>query len=219
MVRLITADMLKLYIEIFDQSRLKVWEKLKEFNNIGVLAGGTALSLQLKHRKSYDFDIFCAHKIPQELMLTVKKVFSGYMIEPQVDSNDELTVLLNGEIKLSFVYFPFPELEKPIKTDTIALYSVNDLLSNKAYAIGRRSMWRDYVDIYWALVKKVSNLERIIKDAEKRFDGAFAEKLFLEQLTYFDDLKENEIEWVEKSVSNQEIKTALGEMVGMYLNH
>lgn len=213
------TDMSKVYIEIFDQPRLKVWERLREFNRIGVLAGGTALSLQLKHRQSFDFDIFCAHEISQKLLLKVREVFPGYQITPQVDNSDELTVFLNKEIKLSFVFFPFPGLEKPIKTESMALFSVNDLLSNKAYAIGRRGMWRDYVDIYWGLVKKVSTLNQIVKESEVRFDGAFAEKLFLEQLTYFADLREEAIQWIGNPVSNQEIKTTLAELVGEYFHH
>ena len=56
----------------------------------------------------------------------------------------------------------------------------------------------------------------MIRDAEVRFKGAFAEKLFLEQLMYYADLTEDAIQWVENPVSNLEIKTTLSEFVKEY---
>lgn len=214
---LIIADMSKIYTEIFDPKRLAVWKRLREFSDVGVLVGGTALALQLDHRKSYDFDIFCDQQIPKKLLMKVRKVFWEYEVEPEVDSGDELSVLLSGDIRLSFVFFPFPRLKETVKTESIDLFSVDDLLSNKAYVIGRRGMWRDYADIYWVVKNEVSSLKKIINETKVRFNGVFAEKLFLEQLVYFDDLREDTVEWVGAEVKNEEIKKALMEMVKKYL--
>ena len=38
---------------------------------------------------------------------------------------------------------------KPIKTDSMDLMDIKDIATNKAYTIGRRPKWRDYVDIYF----------------------------------------------------------------------
>jgi len=48
-----------LHYEALDAERNKVWRKLAEFKQAGYLAGGTALALQIGHRISYDFDVFC----------------------------------------------------------------------------------------------------------------------------------------------------------------
>ena len=40
-----------------------IFEKLVKFKKPGYLAGGTALALQLGHRVSYDFDIFCGKEV------------------------------------------------------------------------------------------------------------------------------------------------------------
>lgn len=50
--------MSKIYLEILDKERIKIFQKMGDFKRIGYLAGGTALALQIKHRKSFDFDIF-----------------------------------------------------------------------------------------------------------------------------------------------------------------
>jgi len=106
------AAMSKVYTEILDPKRLAVWKRLGEFDDIGILAGGTGLALQLNHRRSYDFDVFCEKEISKKLLLKVKKVFWEYEIEPKVDSGDELSVLLSGDITLKFCLFSIPEIKR-----------------------------------------------------------------------------------------------------------
>ncbi|MBU1088595.1 hypothetical protein KKA02_01820 [Patescibacteria group bacterium] len=209
--------MSKLYTEIFDKERLAVWKKLAILEDIGALAGGIGLALQLKHRISYDFDIFCEKSIGRGFLLKVRKVFGEENIKTVVDSGDELTVLYKDEIKISFVYFPFEARYKKIKSGSIDLFDVRDLLSNKAYAVGRRGVWRDYIDIFWCLKNEKIDLKGLIKETEKRFDGVFSEKLFLEQLVYFDDIEDMAVEWIDAKISNDEIKKFLSEEVGKYL--
>ena len=67
--------MSKIYLEIFDKPRLNVFEKLRAFKSDGYLAGGTALALQIKHRISYDFDVFISHSIDNTLRQQIKSVF------------------------------------------------------------------------------------------------------------------------------------------------
>ena len=50
--------MLSIHLELLDKERRKVFEKLSAFSQTAVLGGGTALSLQIAHRLSFDFDLF-----------------------------------------------------------------------------------------------------------------------------------------------------------------
>ena len=50
--------MSEIHLELFDTNRQNVFVQLSEFKTFGYLAGGTALALQINHRKSFDFDIF-----------------------------------------------------------------------------------------------------------------------------------------------------------------
>jgi len=173
--------------------------------------------MQINHRISYDFDVFTDKPIDDRFLLKLKKIFWEYEVEPMVDTGDELTVMLSGNVKLSFVYFPFVKLEKAVETDSLDLFLINDLLANKAYALGRRKTWRDYVDIYWALKNNLIDLKKLITITEQKFDGVFSAKLFLEQLVYFSDVAEIEVDWTGEKVENEDIKKYLFDEVTNYL--
>ena len=146
--------MLKLYTDFLDKNRLDVWRKLGNFSDMGSLAGGTALALLLNHRKSFDFDIFSDRPINKNLLLKAREIFGANNIEIVIDSEDELSILYKDQIRMSFVYFPFKPLHPLTPTYSLQIFNVRDLLSNKAYAVGRRGAWRDYADIYWCLKKQ-----------------------------------------------------------------
>ena len=61
----------------------------------------------------------------------------------------------------------------------------------KAYALGRRAKWKDYVDLYFILNGRCS-LAQISARAKKIFGAEFNEKIFREQLSYFKDIDYSE---------------------------
>jgi hypothetical protein len=69
----------------------------KEF----VLGGGTALALQLNHRKSYDFDFFGQSDITKNLLEKISHAIPIQNIA--VDSGDELTFFTAKDVKVTFL--------------------------------------------------------------------------------------------------------------------
>ncbi|MFH1407976.1 MAG: nucleotidyl transferase AbiEii/AbiGii toxin family protein [Patescibacteria group bacterium] len=195
--------MLNLCTSVLDKNRLGVFNNLKNFEGLGYLAGGTAIALQLEHRYSYDFDIFTDSPLSRNVLIKARDVF-GTGINPTVDSSDELSFVTAEGVKVSFIHFPFPPLHKLIFTKSISLASLKDMASNKAYVIGRRGEYRDYVDMFF-LLKSGITLATVVKDASKRFKGAFSERLFLEQLVFFKDIEDYEIGFIGKAYSPQEV--------------
>jgi len=195
--------MSSLYFEIFDKPRIDAFRKLSVFKARGILAGGTAVALQLGHRYSYDFDVFTSKKIPKKLLGEIVDVF-GDKIEKLVDQTTELSFLTPGKVKVSFIQFPFPLLHPVVKTKSLSLFNLKDLASNKAYTIGRRGEYRDYVDMFF-LLKSGLSLKKIIKESKERFFGAFSERLFLEQLVYFDDLEDKKVDLLKDNFTSEEI--------------
>jgi hypothetical protein len=83
------------------------------------------------------------------------------------------------------------------------------LSAMKAFAISERGKWKDYVDIYF-LMKNGIVIKDILKRTMELFGNVYNDKMFLEQLVYFDDISyEEEVEYLEKEVSNEEIKKYL----------
>lgn len=174
------------------------------FQEKGILCGGTALMIQLYHRKSYDFDIFFPFSIPQNFLRKISKIF-GPNIQVLIDNIDELTFLTPKKTKISLVHFLFPRLYRSLKINSILISSWKDIASDKAYTIGRRPQYRDYVDLFF-IFKKGFSLQKIIKDAKKKFRGEFSEKLFLSQLCYFRDIQDFSIEFVKERVTRDQLQ-------------
>ena len=60
----------------------------------------------------------------------------------------------------------------------------------KAFALGRRAKWKDYVDLYFIFQKY--SLKELIDKTISIFKTEFNEKLFRTQLGYFDDIDYSE---------------------------
>lgn len=208
--------MLKIHLEILDKQRQETFAKLVAFKNDGCLAGGTALSLQINHRRSVDFDIFLPKPIPQQFFHRVTEVF-GKDTKAKLNTSDLLLIETPQKIDVHFVFFWYKRLFSTIKTPSVDLEAVGDIAANKAHTLGRRAVWRDYADLFFLLKNKQTALEKIIKDAKKKFGGEFVETQFLEQLCYFKDLTVSPIEWIGISYSPEEIKSFLGKQVEEYL--
>jgi len=67
---------LKLHLDILDKPRTTLLKKLTTHTKGFILSGGTALALQLGHRKSFDFDFFSQTEIPANLL---EKLFSSHI--------------------------------------------------------------------------------------------------------------------------------------------
>lgn len=210
--------MLKIYLEILDKQRQETFKKLSAFKKEGCLAGGTALSLQINHRKSVDFDIFLPRPISPQFFRRVTEVF-GKNIKAKLNTRDLLLIETPQKIQVHFVYIWYKKLFPPIKTTSIDLESIGDIAANKAHTIGRRAAWRDYADLFYLLKNKLTTLEKIIKDAKKKFNGEFVEAQFLEQLCYFKDMAISPIEWIGSTYSPEEIELFLGNEVKDYLDN
>ena len=61
----------------------------------------------------------------------------------------------------------------------------------KAYALGGRAKWKDYVDLYF-IMKDHYSIKEIIKKADELFGSSFNGRFFRQQLSYFDDINYSE---------------------------
>lgn len=209
--------MIDLHLESLDKNRTLVFRKLKKFLDLGILAGGTAIALQIGHRKSYDFDIFTYKPLQKSIFQKLKRVFGNGVLK-MYETSRQLNVSVPGDIKITFYYEGFGPSLDTIKTVGIDLLDLRDLASNKALTLGGRGKWRDYVDIYFLFKENWTTLDQVIDMAEKRFGGEFSRKLFLEQLIYTKDLGKFEIDFLRDEVLESKISQYFEKLVKDYIS-
>ena len=189
--------------EVLTKRAAELFPALRAFPGF-YLAGGTALALQIGHRISVDFDLFSDSAIKRTLLLGLNGVFPNASISALINNLDELTVLVDG-VKVTFLRYPFPPIDPLVASESVPLLSVGEIAATKAYTIGRRGAFKDYVDLYFALLEGHSTLAEIIAMADKKFGVEFNSRLFLEQLVFLDDIEDTEIEFLKPAVTRAEI--------------
>lgn len=207
-----------LHLEILDRERQELLNKLFSFSKNFVLGGGTALSLQIAHRKSFDFDFFSQKEIPRTLLEKLSKIVQ--MKSVTNNTGDELTFFDKNTIKSTFLFYPFKPYYEILEVENgLQLFSTKEIAVQKAYTIGRRGEYRDYFDLYTILKNNYSSLEEIISNAEIVYGKIFNSKIFLEQLVYFNDLLTFEIMTVtdQQPPSKDEVKQFLEGKVREYI--
>lgn len=170
------------------------------------LCDGTALALQIGHRKSIDFDLATPEEIRPESILRTLQAKGHFPEHTLTATADELAIIVQG-VKLTFFSFPFP-IRPTVSWPRagIQLPEIPVIGSMKAYALGRRSKWKDYVDLYFMLRDHVT-LPELIHRTKTLFRGAFNAKLFLEQLCYFDDVDMTEqVDFMNEAVPDETIR-------------
>ena len=87
--------------------------------------------------------------------------------------------------------------------------SLLSLAAMKAFALGGRAKWKDYVDLYF-IMKNNHSFKEIVKEADCLFSGQFVGRLFRQQLGYFDDIDYSEpVEYLVDPVSEEEVQAFL----------
>lgn len=189
--------------EVLTPEGKKLFPFFKSFRRF-YLAGGTGLALQIGHRISADFDFFNDSYIPKNFIKKVEKEFSGMNVYPSVNDPEELTVFIN-DLKVTFLRYPFPLIENLVEYKKIGLMSAGEIAATKAYTIGRRGSYKDYVDLYFCLKEDFTCLEEIIGICEKKYGEKFNSRLFLEQLIYLEDLEDIDIIFLKERLEKKEI--------------
>ncbi len=110
------------------------------------IVGGTAVALQLGHRKSVDIDFFTSEKVDKE---KIRRVLEGAFPDSKFDtSEDAITSEIQGVKVELFDDWSTPFLEKPVVEDGLRMASLNDLAALKLDTIIGRREKKDYIDLH-----------------------------------------------------------------------
>lgn len=193
--------------EVLNENQKRLLNLISKFKSQFGLVGGTAIALYLGHRRSIDFDLFTNTDFDNYKIREI--IRQEYVIQSVlVDSPNELSILVL-DVKITFLRYPF-KIDFSVPFDKyINLPDLMTLAIMKAFALGRRAKWKDYVDMYFILQKL--DLKQIAEKSNELFLGEFNEKLFREQLSYFEGIDYSEkVEYtVGFEVSDDKIKKFL----------
>jgi hypothetical protein len=150
------------------------------------LGGGTALAVQLGHRRSVDLDWFTSGRLGDPLRLAAD--LGGHNIAFTTHQHERGT--LHGTVsgvRVSLLEYPYRPVQPTIRWRAFAcdLASMADLAAMKLSAQASRGARKDFVDLY-AVGRKVTSLGRMLEWYREKFNVQdLAHVLY--SLVYFDE--------------------------------
>ncbi len=201
-----------MHTNILSGQQLSMLPLIKNFSEMFYLVGGTALALLLGHRRSIDFNLFSPHSFDNQRIRNIFKD-EGYQIDQVlIEMKDEYTFVANG-VKFTFYQYQYEIAHETNFNDIITMPNQLTIGAMKAFALGKRAKWKDYVDLYF--IFKQYSLRDVVDLATTIFGGGeFNEKLFREQLAYHEDMNYSEqIEFLPGfEVTDETVKNFLKEI-------
>lgn len=181
-----------MYWNIFDKDRYELLKKISEVVSIDdyYMIGGTALSLQLGLRESYDFDFCVKSEFNNEVLLNeLKSIGNVEVIQNQKGTCD---VLLNG-VQVSFFYYPnkvIKDFKKIEEMPNLKLASIFDIAIMKIVAIGGRGAKKDFFDLYNIIKKCSINTSELVNGLIQKCGDNINYANIIMGLSYFEDAED-----------------------------
>ena len=199
-----------MHSEILSDNQKELLPLIAQFRREYYLVGGTAIALYLGHRRSIDFDLFKPSAINHKRNLD-KIAASSFTHAVTRRVSEQMNLVVN-DVKVTFFQYPFPIDPTAKFENCFRLPPLLQLAAMKAYALGRRSKWKDSVDLYFLLLDHFT-IADISAVATQIFGDLYSEKMFRSQLCYFDDVDYTEaVDWlIPNPPTEEQIKQALTE--------
>lgn len=173
------------------------------------LAGGTALSLLIGHRKSIDLDLFTTDEFnPLQLE---KYLQEAYAFKGDLLSGFSLKGEVNG-VKLDFIRHDYLDIEPRKQEDGIRLYSLKDIAAMKLSAIADNgTRLKDFIDV--AYLSGYLSFKEMLTAFETKYPQTNPYRA-IKGLNYYDDIRFSErIDLLGKDFHWETIVTRLSAMV------
>lgn len=126
-----------LHFEAIDPSTLDILNRLfriPAFDGLR-LVGGTALALQLGHRKSIDIDLFGSLDIDE---MTLAKTLKEFRKVHTIQRTENIRIYSIEGVKVDIVNYPYPWIVPHMKEENLRLARREDIAAMKLSAITGR---------------------------------------------------------------------------------
>ena len=108
-------------------------------------------------------------------------------VERIMDTTEQKEWRLDG-ISVTVLAYPFAHHFSYHLWRGLAVADARDIAIHKAYTVGRPAQARDYLDLHAVLTQGLLSFEELMRRAQETYQEAFSPRLFLQQLTYTQDL-------------------------------
>ncbi|HQU55820.1 MAG TPA: nucleotidyl transferase AbiEii/AbiGii toxin family protein [Chitinophagaceae bacterium] len=197
-----------MHLEILNKEQNDLLPFIKRYSKHYYLVGGTAIALHIGHRRSIDFDLFTEDEI-KSIRIKRQVAEAGFSSNVILQKVDQIHFTINS-VKLTFFQFPFSIAAENYYENYFRIPDLLTLAAMKAFALGGRGKWKDYIDLYF-IIKFHFGIKEICNKATQLFSGVFNPALFYKQLCYFDDISfEEHVEMMPGfEVNEKEVKDFL----------
>ncbi|MDR1837453.1 MAG: nucleotidyl transferase AbiEii/AbiGii toxin family protein [Treponema sp.] len=198
-----------------------LWNLLKDLQGKELLrsyflVGGTALSLQLGHRVSYDIDLFTRGDINKdEILSLLNRDYNG---KYQIHNIQKMIfqISING-IKIDFVKYDYNLIEDIKSEEGIRFLGIKDISAMKLMAIANRGdQAKDFIDIFYLL--KEMELKDMFEYYKQKFNQSDINSI-KRSLVYFDDVTESNwlsVKLLKDKLSIDKVKQTLIDKMNEY---
>ncbi|MEN8122900.1 MAG: nucleotidyl transferase AbiEii/AbiGii toxin family protein [Bacteroidota bacterium] len=176
-----------LYLSTISATTLELLKRIQSKDEFAKLrlVGGTALALQIGHRKSIDLDFFGIIEFEK---LSINELFREFKSVEVLQKSKNINIFEINEVKVDFVNYSYPWLQKSKMTSELILAQKKDIAAMKIAAITGRGSKKDFVDLFFLL--KEYSLQQILDFYIKKYFDA-SPYLALKSLTFFDDAEQD----------------------------
>ena len=204
-----------LHLETIEPKTLELLRRLQSLSLFehSRLVGGTALALQLGHRKSIDLDMFGTIDASSEEIQEACKEAGELEISK---TSKNINIYWIDGIKVDCVNYPYEWLDECQIIEGIRLASVNDIAAMKISAIINRGTKKDFIDLHFLL--KEMSLNQILDLYDQKYpDGS--RFIAIKSLTYFEDAESDPMPYMFSDITWEEVKIAIIDEVRKTLPH
>ena len=186
-----------LYLETVESSTLELLKKLQRLPVLEQtrLVGGTALALQLGHRKSIDLDFFGTVDCEAEYL---RESIAGIASLTILKESPHIHIYI-----VDIVNYKYPWLDDVVLEQGLRLASVSDIAAMKITAIIGRGTKKDFIDI--AFLLHHFSLEEILHFYAAKYNDSSV-FMAMKSLAYFDDAEADPMPDMFVNQSGQQVK-------------
>ena len=158
-----------LHLETVEYSTLELLRKLQSLPILRDtrLVGGTALALQLGHRKSVDLDFFGTITCEAEELISAIKTVASLIV---LKESPHIHIYLVDGIKVDIVNYRYQWLDKPVVDQGIRMAGIKDIAAMKVTAVIGRGTKKDFIDISFLLVFISSGSDASKKSSHSHYE-------------------------------------------------